>query len=183
MPMHEPTPEDAAAAREMLDWSLERLANRRAVLPPAAGAEALPALTARGIGTEAAMRLLLDVVFPTAIPPDHPRFLAFIPGAPTVMAALADMALSPAMMFGGSRLEAGAAVDAEDAALRWLADADGFPAAAQGTFVSGGSIANLSALVAARGERFATARRQVIVAGASAHSSMAAAAQIGRAHV
>jgi glutamate/tyrosine decarboxylase-like PLP-dependent enzyme len=176
--MHEPTPEDAAAAREMLEWALARLANRREVLPPATTAEVLPALTARGIGTEAAMRLLLDVVFPTAIPPDHPRFLAFIPGTPTVMAALADMALSPAMIFGGSRLEAGAAVDAEDAALRWLADAAGFPAEAQGTFVSGGSIANLSALVAARGNRYAAARRQVIVAGASAHSSMAAAARI-----
>jgi glutamate/tyrosine decarboxylase-like PLP-dependent enzyme len=178
MTMHEPTPEDAAAAREMLEWALARLDDRSAVLPPAAAPEQLPELTARGIGTEAAMRLLLDVVFPTAIPPDHPRFLAFVPGAPTVMAALADMALSPAMIFGGSRIEAGAVVDAEDAALRWLADAAGFPAAAQGTFVSGGSIANLSALVAARGERYAATQRQVIVAGASAHASMAAAARI-----
>ena len=178
MPMHEPTPEDAAAARAMLDWSLARLADRRSVLPPATIDEALPALSAQGIGAEAVMRLLRDIVFPTAVPPDHPRFLAFIPGAPTVMAAIADMALSAAMIFGGSRLEAGTAVDAEDAALRWLADAAGFPAAAQGTFVSGGSIANLSALVAARGDRYAAPRRQVIVAGASAHSSMAAAARI-----
>ena len=178
MTMHEPTPEDATAARGMLEWAVARLADRRGILPPATTAAALPELTARGIGTEAAMRLLLDVVFPTALPPDHPRFLAFIPGAPTVMAALADMALSPAMIFGGSRLEAGKTLDAEDAALRWLAAAAGFPASAEGTFVSGGSIANLSALVAARGERYASARRQVIVAGASAHASMAAAARI-----
>jgi len=178
MSMHELTPEDAAAARETLEWALARLADRRAILPPAAATEALPELTARGIGTEAAMRLLLGVVIPTAIPPDHPRYLAFIPGAPTVMAALADMALSPAMIFGGSRLEAGKALDAEEAALRWLADAAGFPATAQGTFVSGGSIANLSALVAARGERYAAPGRQVIIAGASAHASMAAAARI-----
>jgi len=124
------------------------------------------------------MRLLRDVVFPTAVPPDHPRFLAFIPGAPTVVAALADMSVSAAMVFGGSRIEAGTAIDAEDAALRWLADAAGFPASAQGTFVSGGSIANLSSLVVARGERYAAPRRQVIVAGASAHSSMAAAARV-----
>jgi len=178
MPMHEPTPEDATAAREMLEWALARLDDRRAVLPPATTSGALPELTARGIGSEAAMRLLLDVVFPTAIPPDHPRFLAFIPGTPTVAAAIADMALSTAMVFGGSRLEAGLAADAEDAALRWLADAAGFPASAQGTFVSGGSIANLSALVAARGNRHAVPRRQVIVVGASAHSSMAAATRI-----
>jgi len=178
MPMHEPTPEDAAAARAMLEWSLARLADRRAILPPAAPVDALPELSAQGIGAEAALRLLRDVVFPTAAPPDHPRFLAFIPGTPTVVAAIADMALSAAMIFGGSRLEAGLAADAEDAALRWLADAAGFPATAQGTFVSGGSIANLSALVAARGDRYAAPRRQVIVAGASAHSSMAAAARI-----
>jgi len=178
MTMHEPTPEDAAAAREMLEWSLARLADRRASMPPASRLEALPELTAAGIGSEAAMRLLRDQVFPTAIPPDHPRFLAFIPGTPTVAAAIADMALSAAMIFGGSRLEAGATVDAEDAALRWLADAAGFPASAGGTFVSGGSIATLSALVAARGDRCASPRRQVIVTGESAHSSMAAAARI-----
>jgi L-2,4-diaminobutyrate decarboxylase len=176
--MHEPTDADVAAARETLEWMLGRLADRRSTLPPASLAEPLPALTAQGIGAEAALRLLRDEVFPTAIPPDHPRFLAFVPGTPTVAAAIADMALSAAMVFGGSRLEAGVAADAEDAALRWLADAAGFPASAQGTFVSGGSIANLSALVAARGDRYAAVRRQVIVAGASAHSSMAAAARV-----
>jgi L-2,4-diaminobutyrate decarboxylase len=178
MPMHVPTPEDAAAARETLEWSLARLADRRSVLPAATPPATLPPLSEEGIGAEAALRLLRDVVFPTAVPPDHPRFLAFVPGAPTVVAALADMAISAAMVFGGSRIEAGLATDAEDAALRWLADAADFPGSAEGTFVSGGSIANLSALVAARGERWASPRRQVIVAGASAHSSMAAAARI-----
>ena len=117
-------------------------------------------------------------VAPTAMPPDHPRFLAFIPGAPTVAAALADMALSVAMIYGGDYLEGGSAVEAEEAAVRWLADAAGFPATAGGTFVSGGSIANLSALVAARGGGPEAHRRRIIVAGASAHSSMAAAAHI-----
>ena len=178
MSMHEPTPQDAAAAAEAFDWALERLADRRAILPPATPKQALPELTAGGIGAEAAMRLLLDVIVPSAIPPDHPRYLAFIPGVPTVAATIADMVLSAAMIYGGSRIEAGAAADAEDAVLRWLADAAGFPQTADGTFVSGGSIANLSALVAARGDRYAAPRRQVIVTGASAHSSMAAAARI-----
>jgi L-2,4-diaminobutyrate decarboxylase len=178
MHMHDPTPEDASAARETLDWSLARLADRRAVLPPTAAADPLPTLGADGIGTEAALRVLRDAVFPTAIPPDHPRYLAFVAGTPTVAAAVADMALSAAMVYGGSRLEGGAAVEAEEAVLRWLADAAGLPASAGGTFVSGGSIANLSALVAARGDRFAAPRRQAIVAGASAHSSLAAAARI-----
>ena len=178
MSMHEPTPADAAAAQDTLDWAMARLAGRREVLPPAPQGGPLPPLTPGGIGTEAALRTLREAVFPTAIPPDHPRYLAFVPGTPTVAAAIADMALPAAMVFGGSLFEAGAAVEAEDAVLRWLADRAGFPASAGGTFVSGGSIASLSALVAARGERFAAARRQTIVAGASAHASMAAAARI-----
>ena len=146
-------------------------------MPPAAPAT-LPELSAQGIGIQAAVELLLGVVLPTAVPPDHPRYLAFIPGAPTVASAIADMALSAAMVYGGSRAEAGLAADAEDAVIRWLADVVGFPDSAGGTFVSGGSIATLSALVAARGERCASARRQVIVAGSSAHASVMAAARI-----
>jgi len=176
MSMHEPTSEDAAAAQRMLAWSLGRLADRRAVLPPKPP-PALPEPGDDGIGIEAAMDLLLGAVVPSASPPDHPRYLAFIPGVSTVAAALADMALSAAMVYGGSRLEAGAAAEAEDAAVRWLADLAGFPATAGGTFVSGGSIANLSALVAARGDRCVGSRRQAIVTGDSGHSSLAAAAR------
>ncbi len=177
MSMHEPTPADVAAAQRVLAWSMARLADREAVLPPAAPA-ALPELSGHGIGTQAAIELLLGVVLPTAVPPDHPRYLAFIPGAPTVVSAIADMTLSAAMVYGGSRLEAGLAADAEDAVIRWLADVVGFPESAGGTFVSGGSIATLSALVAARGERYLASPGQVVVAGASAHSSVAAAAHV-----
>jgi L-2,4-diaminobutyrate decarboxylase len=176
--MHEPTPEDIAAAHDLLDWAMARLADRRGTLPPADACVDLPRFTREGIGTEAALDALVHTVFPTAVPPDHPRFLAFIPGTPTVAAALADMALSAAMVFGGSRLEGAAAVDAEEATLRWLADAAGFPPGAGGTFVSGGSIGNLSALVAARGGRYASPRRQVVVTGTSAHSSLAAATRV-----
>jgi L-2,4-diaminobutyrate decarboxylase len=176
--MHEPSPQDAAAAHELLDWALARLADRRGTLPPADPHVTLPAFSAQGIGTAAALHALLGTVFPTAVPPDHPRFLAFIPGTPTVAAALADMSLSAAMVFGGSRLEGAAAVDAEEATVRWLADAAGFPATAGGTFVSGGSMGNLSALVAARGARYASGRRQVVITGTSAHSSLAAATRV-----
>ena len=175
--MHTPSPDDAAAAQRMLAWSLARLTDREAVLPPAAPA-ALPELGAQGIGVAAAMEQLLGVVLPTAVPPDHPRYLAFIPGAPTVASVIADMAASAAMVYGGSQLEAGLSVQAEDAVIRWLADLIGYPASAGGTFVSGGSIGTLSALVAARGDRYLSGRRQVVVGGASAHASIGAAARI-----
>lgn len=176
--MFTPTPEDAAAAREMMDWALARLGDRRTRLSPLTSAPALPDLPAHGVGAKAAVRLLLDSVFPTAIPVDHPRNLAFVGDVPTVAAVIADMMLPAAQVMGGSLLEAGAAVAAEDQAIRWLADAAGLPGSAGGTFVSGGSIANLSALVAARGERYAAAGRQVIITGTSAHSSLVAAGRI-----
>jgi L-2,4-diaminobutyrate decarboxylase len=173
-----PAEADAAAAREVTRWALARLAGRRDILPPKDAADPLPAIGPAGIGADAALALFREQVAPTAIPPDHPRFLAFIPGVPTVAAALADMALSVAMIYGGSYLEGGRAVDAEDAVVHWLAEAAGFPATAGGTFVSGGSIANLSALVAARGGGPQAHRRRFIVAGAAAHSSVGAAAHI-----
>lgn len=173
-----PAEGDAAAAREIAEWAIARLAGRRDILPARAGGGPLPAIGPDGVGTGAALALFRDRIAPTAIPPDHPRFLAFIPGAPTVAAALSDMALSVAMIYGGSRLEGGRAVEAEEAVVRWLADAAGFPATAGGTFVSGGSIANLSALVAARGGGPEAHRRRLIIAGGSAHSSIAAAAHI-----
>ena len=176
--MFAPGSGDAAAARELTEWALARLTGRRHILPRAEPGGPLPPLGPAGIGTEAVLDLILGQIAPTALPPDHPRFLAFIPGAPTVAAALADMALAPAMIYAGSHLEGGRVVEAEESAVRWLADLAGFPESAGGTFVSGGSIATLSALVAARGGGPEAHRRRFIVAGHSAHSSVAAAAHI-----
>jgi len=176
--MFHPTEDDAREARVIADWALARLAGRRDVLPRTEFDAPLPELGRTGIGTKAAVALFRDRLAPTAIPPDHPRYFSFVPGIPTVAAALADMELSVAMIYAGSYLEGAAAVEAEDAVIRWLADAAGYPGAAGGTFVSGGSIANLSALVAARGGGPEAHRRHIVVAGASAHSSMAAAAHI-----
>jgi L-2,4-diaminobutyrate decarboxylase len=176
--MFDPSTADAEAAREVTRWALARLAGRREILPARAVDDPLPVIGADGIGAEAALAVFREGIAPTAIPPDHPRFLAFIPGTPTVAAALADMQLSAAMIYGGSYLEGGRAVEAEDAVVDWLAGLAGFPATAGGTFVSGGSIANLSALVALRGGGPQAHRRRVVIAGASAHSSMAAAAHI-----
>ncbi len=87
---------------------------------------------------------------PTVVSCDSPRFLAFIPGAPTKAAALFDMVVSAASLHGVSWMEASGAIEAENQTLRLLADLAGMPAQAGGCFVSGGSAGNLSALVVAR---------------------------------
>jgi glutamate/tyrosine decarboxylase-like PLP-dependent enzyme len=81
---------------------------------------------------------------------DHPRYLSFIPNAPTKAACYFDMLVAASNVYGGSWLEGSGAVHAENQALRWIADLAGLPPTAGGTFVQGGTIGNLSALVAAR---------------------------------
>lgn len=68
--------------------------------------------------------------------------LSFIP-APTDAGALFDLAVSASSIYGGSWLEGAGAVYAENQALRWLADLAGFPDAAGGAFVQGGTLGNL----------------------------------------
>jgi glutamate/tyrosine decarboxylase-like PLP-dependent enzyme len=81
---------------------------------------------------------------------DSPRFLAFVPAAPTKASLLFDMVVSCSSLQGTSWLETAGAVVAENQAIRVLADLAGLPAEAGGCFVSGGSAGNLSALVVAR---------------------------------
>jgi aromatic-L-amino-acid/L-tryptophan decarboxylase len=91
-----------------------------------------------------------SVLAPSVISADSPRFLGFIPAAPTKAALLFDMLISCASIQGISWLEAAGAIHAENLVLRLIADRAGLPASAGGCFLSGGSAANLSALVVAR---------------------------------
>jgi aromatic-L-amino-acid decarboxylase len=87
---------------------------------------------------------------PAVISADSPRFLGFIPAAPTKASLLFDMLISCASIQGISWLEAAGAIHAENQVLRLIADRAGLPPGAGGCFVSGGSAANLSALAVAR---------------------------------
>ncbi|MEP6855204.1 MAG: aspartate aminotransferase family protein, partial [Pedococcus sp.] len=107
-------------------------------------------ITADGIGGLAALKLFEEDLAPACISTDHPRYLSFIPCAPTEAAAMFDLVVGASSIYGGSWLEGAGAVYAENQALRWISDLVGLPASAGGVFVPGGTIGNLSALVAAR---------------------------------
>jgi aromatic-L-amino-acid/L-tryptophan decarboxylase len=119
-----------------------------------------------------------SVIAPAVISADSPRFLGFIPAAPTKASLLFDMLISCASIQGISWLEAAGAIQAENQVLRLIADRAGMPASAGGCFVSGGSAANLSALVVARevAKRRTSAagdgRRWRVAVGEDAHSSI-----------
>jgi aromatic-L-amino-acid/L-tryptophan decarboxylase len=99
---------------------------------------------------ERILQLFSDQLAPAVISCDSPRFLAFIPAAPTKASLLFDMVVSCSSLQGTSWLEAAGAVSAENQALRVLSDLAGMPTSAGGCFVSGGSAGNLSALTVAR---------------------------------
>jgi aromatic-L-amino-acid/L-tryptophan decarboxylase len=139
----DPVPLDSGASMEVLE---ERMAGL---------------LGAEGNDPEAVLKLYDETVSRAVISCDSPRYLAFIPAAPTKAALLFDMVVSCASLQGISWLEAAGAVHAENQVLRLMADLAGLPESAGGCFVSGGSAGNLSALVVAR----ETAKRRLESAG------------------
>jgi L-2,4-diaminobutyrate decarboxylase len=152
--VHAYTPDSAALVRGLATYCLDRLANTAPLDRPRTPAElealAGQTVTPRGLGGKEALRLWEDVLSRACLSVDHPRYLSFIPGAPTKAAAGFDMLVGASSVYGGSWLEGAGAVYAENQALRWLADIAGLPPEAGGAFVQGGTIGNLSALVAAR---------------------------------
>ncbi len=107
-------------------------------------------ITPEGLGHDEALRRFAEELIPATIAIDHPRYLAFIPHAPTQESLFIDLFVSAASIYGGSWMEASGAVFAENQALDWLAGLAGYPAGAGGTFVPGGTLGNLAALHAAR---------------------------------
>ena len=85
-------------------------------------------------GNEAAevMRLFVDKLSTAVVSCDSPRFLSFIPAAPTKASLLFDMFVSCSSLHGTSWLEAAGVVVAENQALDVLARQAGLPAGAGG---------------------------------------------------
>lgn len=183
--MHEFTPEIERVAQEILEYSLLRLKEN----PPLDGPKSEDALfsivgktiTAGGLGGSETLKLFTETLAPACISTDHPRYLAFIPSAPTELATLFDLVVGASALYGGSWLEGAGAVFAENQTLRWLADLAGLPDSAGGVFVQGGTIGNLSALVAAR-KSAQKARPEVlrwaVACSSEAHSSIASATEV-----
>ncbi|MCU1659402.1 MAG: Pyridoxal-dependent decarboxylase [Pseudonocardiales bacterium] len=152
--MHRYSPADDRTVRALAEYCLDRLAMDapldRPLTPAELESRAGQTVTADGIGGDEALRLWADVLGPACLSVDHRRYLSFIPSAPTKAAAGFDMLVGASSVYGGSWLEGSGAVYAENQALRWVAELAGLPPEAGGAFVQGGTIGNLSALVAAR---------------------------------
>jgi glutamate/tyrosine decarboxylase-like PLP-dependent enzyme len=83
----------------------------------------------------------------------HPRFFAFIPSPSNFVSAMADALASGFNPFAGNWLEGSGPQQIELVTIDWLREMCGLPKTAGGLFVSGGSMANLTALATARRAR------------------------------
>ena len=105
--------------------------------------------------------------------------LAYIPGSGLLTAALGDLVAAVANRYTGMSGFTPAAVALEQGVLRWLTEAFELPERSQGLLLSGGSNANLTAIVAAR-EKHAGDRADLatVYVGEHAHASVRKAARI-----
>ncbi len=61
-------------------------------------------ITEGGLGGLEALRVFADVLAPACISVDHPRFLSFVPAAPTEAAILFDLVVGASSVYAGSWL-------------------------------------------------------------------------------
>ncbi|HET9647548.1 MAG TPA: aminotransferase class V-fold PLP-dependent enzyme [Microlunatus sp.] len=173
----------AWAAVELAARRITRASDPKSTARPASelAAAAGRTITPAGIGGTEALRLFEHVLAPATRAQDDPLNLAYVPAAPTLVSRAFDATVSSFNIFGGT-WEAGAGgIFAENEALRWITDLLGWPDESGGCFVSGGTLGNLSALVAAR--TYVRRRRgrdaaRAIVCSHDAHSSITAAASV-----
>jgi len=105
---------------------------------------------------------------------DHPRFMAYVPGPSNFAGALADFLASGFNVHAaGWILGAGPAI-IEQATIDWLCQMCRLPDTSGGLFLSGGTMANLVAVHAARVDRSAAAGGQelVVYVTAQTHASI-----------
>lgn len=103
--------------------------------------------------------------------------LSFIPNGALDIGAAAALLATAADSFTGTSFEAPAMVAMEEGVLRWMADLLGLPGTAGGLLLSGGSLANQTAVVAAR-ERVSDPARATMVVSERVHHSVTKAAHL-----
>jgi len=116
---------------------------------------------------------VMEQVIPGANLLSHPKFFSFVPGPSNYISAMADTLATGFNVFSGGWAAAPSAAELEIVTMNWLLKMFGFPQKkGGGIFTSGGSMANLTALVTARnikcGEDFSKA---TIYLSDQAHSS------------
>ncbi|MBP92539.1 MAG: aspartate aminotransferase family protein [Flavobacteriaceae bacterium] len=139
-------------------------------------------VTAKGVGGEYAFNLWKEHLSKANVPVDHPRNLAFVPASPTRAAIMFDLVTSASSIHGAYWMEGAGGIFCENEAMSWIVSLTGLPAGAFGVFTSGGTAANLSAIVTAREfwrrDDIYKREKGLIITSIGAHSSIKAMAKV-----
>jgi glutamate/tyrosine decarboxylase-like PLP-dependent enzyme len=172
---------------DVMKYAIDRISHTNPKVGKPQKAEELKALvgetvTPKGIGGEYAFNLWKQHLAKANVPVDHPRNLAFVPAAPTRAAVMFDLVTSVSSIHGAYWMEGAGGIFCENEAMKWIVSLTGLPEGAFGVFTSGGTAANLSAIVTAR-EHWReddTYKREkgLIITSIGAHSSIKAMAKV-----
>jgi aromatic-L-amino-acid/L-tryptophan decarboxylase len=131
----------------------------------------------QGAGLDAVLARVIEDVLPYAARTDHPGYFAFIPCFTTWPAALAELTATAANPSPWAWMESPAATQIELEVIDWFRSWLGMPAGTAGVLVSGGSAANLTALLVAREAAGGPSEDGVVYVSDQAHSSLARTAK------
>ena len=131
---------------------------------------------AKGTDFESLLSVLRERVFAYHAREPHPRFLAYVPSCPTFPAVAGDWLATGFNFFAGVWPVAAGPNELEVVVLDWFREWLGMPAGTGGLLTTGGSAANLTAVIAARhaavGDDAGRLARLVMYTSDQAHSSV-----------
>lgn len=107
-------------------------------------------ISREGKSLEDVIKEMREDIFPYGYQNYHPRFFGFVPGTANPLSWLGDIMTTAYNRHAGCADTQPAMWQIEQKLIRWLNDQVGFPEQAGGCFVSGGSMANLTAVTVAR---------------------------------
>lgn len=124
-------------------------------MPPANEAivEADFAIRAAASDMETALSQLSDKVLAYGVQVGHPNYLAYIPGSDNYLSALGDYLGAAINPYTGVALTNPGSTAMQQALLKWIGGFLGYTGDFGGDITSGGSLANLTAIVTARDDR------------------------------
>ncbi len=134
-----------------------------------------------GIGIDEAISLIRENVDTPGLNPASGGHVAYIPGGGIYYSALGDYLADVFNRYAGVFYASPGAVRMENMLIRWMSEVVGYPATAVGNLTSGGSIANLIAIVTARDAKQVNAdsiTSSVIYLSEQAHHSVDKAIRI-----
>jgi glutamate/tyrosine decarboxylase-like PLP-dependent enzyme len=131
----------------------------------------------QGASLDAVLARVIEDVLPYAARTDHPGYFAFIPCFTTWPAALAELIATGANPSPWAWMESPAATQIELEVIDWFRTWLGMPEGTAGVLVSGGSAANLTALLVAREAAGGPSEGSVVYVSDQAHSSLARTAR------